>query len=280
MKWILALGLCFPVAALAQTVTLRNNADSWVAAFEGGVCNINPCPNNRTITIPIGESGDFTVYAQHDLVLLVVWCHQDCNVDSISIDSTPPVSIASGDIVQTSVQGSQNDAFGEARIYYIADAPVYLAGTHTLTLVTSGGTPPSGGTNVEYQIDYADFSISSGYHFVHHLDSPYVTGTGSTVNQPSITAPGDLIVFFEDPDGHTNSINSPWTATTWAPDYFQATTNSSNGMGYIASGPPTAVTVNASVQYGIPSWGSMIVTFTPTVDSPLAPPTNLTATPQ
>lgn len=250
------------LALCAQTVTLNHNANSWVAAFEVN-CNINPCPTPETITVPIGSSGNFSVNSQHDLVVMGVWCRDSCTVSDISVNVTPAVSIASGNIVQTSITSPQNDTFGQARLFYIADAPSQLVGSHTLSMTITGGTPPSGQNHVQYQIWYMDFSVTVGYHFIHHLDSNFATGTGSTVNQPSITAPGDLIVFFEDPDGHTNTINSPWTATAWAPDFFQATTNSSNGIGYILHGPSSSVSVNASVQYGIPSWGSMITTFTP-----------------
>ena len=174
------------------------------------------------------------------------------------------------------INGSGDPGTGQGFIYYILSAA--SAGSQTITWTVSG-------SHTGIQTSYIDFNPSEGCTFAHDVDSPLGTGTGGTVDTPSITpTAGDLLFNFTYISEHIDSINSPWSCPIYSgPGETQtcefATTVNAAAYVLRASSGPTAN--NMTLIHPSDSWQALITSFSMSSGSGGPnPPSNLQAVPQ
>jgi hypothetical protein len=216
--------------------------------------------------------------------------------NNASLNSCQPVSVVMNGqtAVRTSVPGSpavqetngENGNNGSGWIYYIESAA--NSGVQTATFTTTG-------LLTNEQITYIDFSISSGCHATHHLDSPLASSPGiansgpGTTNGPSLTDPGALMVNFTWISGHINDpVITPFTCAAYtsgnqgsnpsAPTETCEFVTTVNALGYILSAGAGAQTASWNINQQSISWESLTTSFTLQPNNPLPnPPTGLAA---
>ncbi|MGB8887752.1 MAG: hypothetical protein WCC87_13575 [Candidatus Korobacteraceae bacterium] len=230
---------------------------------------------NADYSVDNGSSNTVTltanIHAVGDLVAFTAWCYSSC----------APVSVTMGGqtALQTSVSGingSGDPGTGQGFIYYILSAA--SAGSPTITWTVSG-------SHTGIQTSYIDFSPSSGCTFAHDVDSPLGTGTGETVNTPSITpTAGDLLFNFTYSSEHIDSVNSPWSCPIYSgPGETQTCefVNTINAAAYILSAQSGATANNMTLIHPSDTWQALITSFSMSSGSGgLNPPSNLQAMPQ
>lgn len=198
-----------------------------------------------------------TVHQVGDLAVVYGWCKNGC---------TPTFTLGSETLVATSVTGSSSSSTGQAFISYVLSTTAI--GSKTLSLATAGGA-------TEAQVSFKEFTPNPTCTYVHHTDSAEGTGTGTTVNTPTLTpTAGDLVLAFTlaGTTTHVTSVNSPWSCrayyTTSNNDCTYPTTVNSDGYIYSSAGSSTAnnMTLNASGP-----WEALITSFATSV--PTAPST-------
>jgi hypothetical protein len=227
---------------------------------------------NADYSVENGSSNTVTLNANiravGDLVAFTAWCYQGCT----------PVSLTLGSQVaaRTTVSGTSDSLTGQGFIYYILAAA--SSGPQTITFTVSG-------THSGIQTSYIDFTPTAGCTFSHHVDSPLGSGTGGTVNTPSITpTAGDLLFNFTWISEHINSVNSPWSCPVYSgPGETQSCefVNTVNAAAYILSAPSGPTANNMTLIHSSDTWQALIASFTLSSGSGgPAPPSNLQAIPQ
>jgi hypothetical protein len=257
MKNILALiGLLLTAAGtlLAACTITEKNADYSVE---------NGSSNTVSVTANINAVGD--------LVAITGWCYTGCTPVSATLGSQPAV--------QTTVSGNPgpgNPGTGQGFIFYILSAA--SSGAQTLTFTVSG-------SHSGIQTSYIDFTPSAGCTLTHDVDSPVGSGTGDTVNTPSITpSVGDLLFNFTWSSEHINSVNSPWSCPIYSgPGETQTCefVNTVNAAAYILSASAGSTSNNMTLIHSGDSWQALITSFSfSSGGGPPGPPSNLQAWPQ
>jgi len=219
----------------------------------GAACTATEENSNNSIDQSGSSSVSVTavVNAIGDLVAITAWCGPESSCTPTS------VTLGSQTAVQTSVTGTWNSNEGEGFIFYILSANT--AGSQTLTFTESGNTS-------EIQVAYIDFTPSSGCKFSHDVDSPVGSGTGGTINTPSITpsAAGELLFNFTFVSEHITSIGSPWSCTVYPPVeggtcYYQSTIDAD---AYVLSSSAGATANNMTNIHTTDTWEAIIASFT------------------
>ena len=244
---------CYGVYGVAQSActAAEKNADYSVDSGSS---------NTASVTAKINAVGD--------LVAITTYCYSTCTPVSVTLGSQTAV--------RTSVAGNPgpgNPGTGQGFIFYILSASA--AGPQTLTFTASG-------TYTDIQTSYVDFSPSPGCTFTHHMDYPLGTGTGGTVNTPSISpSAGDLLFNFTYTNEHVDSVNSPWSCPIYSgPGESQTCefVNTINAAAHILSAPASSIANNMTLIHDSDSWQALITSFTMLNGNPPPdPPTSLAA---
>jgi hypothetical protein len=194
----------------------------------GGGGTDNGSATSATVSATIGAVGN--------LVIIPVWCYASCTLGSVTLGSQAATQIG------TTAAADANA--GQPTIFYILSANT--SGTLTITANVSG-------THSDVQVGYHDFTPSAGCTFSHNVDSGYGTGSGTTVNTPSITATvGDVEFMFTAVSSAVSTINAPWTQGA-------SYTTSANADGYILSASGSATANNVTMSSG--SWRALGTSF-------------------
>jgi len=220
----------------------------------------NGSENTASVTANINAIGDF--------VAITAYCYSSCT----------PISVTLGaqSAIKTSISGNPgpgNPGTGQGFIFYILSSTA--SGSQTLTFTASG-------SHTDIQTSYVDFSPSAGCTFNHDVDYPVGTGTGGTVNTPSITpSAGDLLFNFTYTSEHINSVNSPWSCPIYNGQGESQTcefVNTINAAAYIINAASGTTTNNMSLIHDTDSWQALITSFrVSNNDPPPNAPSSLTA---
>ncbi len=208
------------------------------------------------------------IHAVGDLVAFSAWCFQGCTPVSVTLGSQPAV--------KTTVSGTSDSLTGQGFIYYILAA--VASGPQTITFTVSGA-------HSGIQTSYIDFSPTPECTFSHDVDSSLGSGTGGTVNTPSITpTPGDLLFNFTWSSEHIDSVNSPWSCPIYSgPGETQTCefVNTVNAAAYVLSASSGSTANNMTLIHPSDTWQALITSFSMSSGSGRpAPPTVLVALPQ
>jgi hypothetical protein len=118
----------------------------------------------------------------------------------------------------------------------------------------------------------------------HDVDYPVGTGTGGTVNTPTITPnSGDLLFNFIYTTEHIDSIGAPWSCPLYTGQGESQTcefVKTINAAAYILSAPSSSVSSNETLIHATDSWQSLISSFTLSGGAQTPnPPTSVKANP-
>jgi hypothetical protein len=230
---------------------------------------------NADYSIENGSSNTVTltanIHAVGDLVAFTAWCYSSCTPVSVTMGGQTAVKTS-----VSGIDGSGSPGTGQGFIYYILSAAT--SGPQTITWTVSG-------SHTGIQASYIDFSPSSGCTFAHDVDSPLGTGTGETVNTPSIIpTAGDLLFNFTYISEHIVSVNSPWSCPIYSgPGETQTCefVSTVNAAAYVLSATSGSTANNMTLIHPSDTWQALITSFSMSSGSGRpAPPTVLVALPQ
>jgi hypothetical protein len=148
--------------------------------------------------VAAGSSGNPTAAATllrtGDIVTVTVWGINGITVSGVTVGTDTATQLVAG------VSDANN---GQPFIY--ADLNSAVSGAQTITATISG-------TRTQSQVTYREWVPTTGC--TPSLDvtvNTGNTGTGTAVNNPSITpTAGDLVLNFTPVESHTTAVNSPW----------------------------------------------------------------------
>lgn len=193
-----------------------------------------------------------TVNAVGDLVAITAWCGPEANCTPTS------VTLGSQSATEAPVHSTGLDANeGEGFIYYILSAAA--SGPQTLTFNETGNTS-------EIQVAYYDFSVSAGCKFAYDTSSSLGTGTGTTINTPSITpsAAGELLFNFTWVSEHVTSVGTPWLCNDYTGSGQSGTcfyTSTVDADAYVLSSSSGSTANNMTNIHTTDTWAAGIVAF-------------------
>jgi hypothetical protein len=237
--------------------------------------------STATSTLSTGTDGIFgkisRVSAVGDLVIVWLWCDQNCTFPStVTVGSQTAIKISISSPGTT--QDNNGNFTGQVAIYYVLSST--QSGDLTITGTVTG---LNGGASPGTQISYIDFNISAGCVAAHDRD---VLGTGvggGTANTPSISGvSGELLYNAVAVGQHVNpAVNAPWSC----PIYLNANETvdctfdqTKNGQAYILSAGSGTISTNWGLNNAGVGWESIISSFTLTSGAaPPNPPTGLAA---
>jgi hypothetical protein len=245
-----------------------------ITLFFTSVTSLATCTateENADYSVENGSSNTVTlianIHAVGDLVAFTAWCYGGCTPVSVTLGSQTAVQTT-----VSGINGSGSPGTGQGFIYYILSAA--NSGSQPVTWTVSG-------SHSGIQTSYVDFSTTTGCQFVHNVDSSVGSGTGGTVNTPSITpTAGDLLFSFTYTSEHIDSVNSPWRCPIYnGPGETQTCefVNTVNAAAYILSAPSGSTANNMTLIHDTDSWQALITSFSmKPASAPPLPPTNLT----
>src|SRR5277367_642023 len=241
--------------ALALVILMFNAAGTLFAACTATENNSDNAPLSSSNTSSLAA----TISAPGDLVAIAAWCYSSCSGLSVTLGSQTAV--------QTSVPGNPGPGTpgtGQGFIFYILSTTA--SGSQTLNFTATGGSPS------QTQIAYIDFTPSAGCAFKHNVDSPVGSGTGGTVNTPSITpSTGDLLFNFTWVNEHVTAVNSPWTCTPYdgSGETGDCSFNQTrNADAFVLSAASGSTANNMTNIHSTDSWEGLISSFSMSSGSP------------
>lgn len=273
----------FAVFVLAGRITSRGKLGLILVLLSCSTQALATCTataENFDVSPQDGTTATLTanINAKGDLVVFAAWCYFGSgNSGGGPFTCTSPTVIMGGQkAAPTTVSGPPDTAVGQIQLFYILSAAA--SGQQTITFSASG-------TYNETQIAYYDFTPSAGCTFLHDVDSPLGSGTGSTtINSPSITpsGAGEVLFNFSATSGHMTGVNSPWVCNNYPPSetgtcQFISTVNED---AYILSSSAGATTNNVTTLHSTDTWDALLTSFSMSGSgaSTPNPPTNLTVT--